>query len=121
MKRYKNQSFYVTAAFTDSENFDMNSLNINTQLLFMSPDGMALFHAVDQNMNFYASNQHTQSIGWRWNIKENLAFKIQLDRTKITEQGGALWLNKNTTTIKNQLLTPQETIHTLSTNLSFIF
>jgi hypothetical protein len=121
MKRYKNQYFYVISAFTDSENFDMNSLNINTQFLSMSPDGMALFHAVDQNMNFYSSNQQTQSIGWRLNIKENLAFKIQLDRTKIEEQGGALWLNKNTTTIKNQLLTPQETIHTLSTNLSFIF
>jgi hypothetical protein len=121
MKRYKNHSFYVTAAFTDSENFDMNSLNINTQILSMSPDGMALFHAVDQNINFYASNQQTQSIGWRWNIKENLAFKIQLDRTKIKEQGGALWLNKNTTTIENQLLTPEETINALSTNLSFIF
>jgi len=121
IKRYNDHAFYLISAFTDSDNFDISSLNVNTQLLSLSPGGMALYQGVDQSMNFYASNQQTQSIGWRWNIKENLAFKMQLDHTTVEEKGGTLWLNKNITTIPDQLLTPKETINTLSTNLSFTF
>jgi len=119
IKRYKDHAFYLISAFTDSNNFDINSLNVNTQ--FLPPEGLALYHAVNQSMNFYASNQQTQSIGWRWDIRENLAFKMQLDHTTVEEKGGTLWLNKNTEAITNQLLTPKETINTLSTNLSFTF
>jgi hypothetical protein len=121
VKRYKDHAFYIISAFTDADNFDMSSLNVNTQLLSFLPGGMTLFNVVDQNINFYASNQQTQSIGWRWDIRENLAFKMQLDHTKIEEKGGTLWLNKNTTSIPGELLTPKESINTLSTNLSFTF
>jgi hypothetical protein len=121
IKRYKDHAFYLISAFTDSDNFDISTLNVNTQLLSFVPRGLDLYHAIDQSMNFYASNQQTQSIGWRWDIRENLAFKMQLDHTKVEAKGGTLWLNKNTTAIPNQLLTPKETINTLSTNLSFTF
>jgi len=121
IKQYKDHAFYLISAFTDSNNFDISVLNVNTQLLSFIPRGPELYHAVNQSMNFYASNQQTQSIGWRWDIKENLALKLQLDHTKIEEKGGTLWLNKNTTEVPNQLLTPKETINTLSTNLSFTF
>ena len=121
IKQYKDHAFYLIAAFTDSDNFDISALNVNTQLLSFVPRGLELYHAVNQSMNFYASNQQTLSVGWRWDIKENLALKLQLDHTKVEEEGGTLWLNKNTTAIPNQLLTPKETINTLSTNLSFTF
>ena len=119
IRRHYNHAGYVIVAFTDSDNFDITSLNVNTALL--PPEGLALYHGVDQTMNFYASNQKTLSIGWRWDIRENLAFKVQLDHTKIDEKGGTLWLNRSSTPIPGQRLTPKETVNTLSTNLSFTF
>ena len=75
---------------------------------------LALF--VDEVANSLAHNQQTVSVGWRWDLKENLAFKVQLERTDIEARGGGL-------RARDGLIATSEdgTAHTLFFALSFSF
>jgi len=91
------------------------SLGVDVATLATIPSGAQLYAGVGANLNFYTTNQSTWSLGLRWNLSPKVALKCQWDQTRIKEQGGVLWLNKDFT---NQ---PKETVNTLFTNLSFIF
>lgn len=64
--------------------------------------------------DFNYINQHSVSLGFRWDIRYNLALKSQWDRTWVEDAGGLLWDQKNNATQK-------ETIDTYSLNLNVIF
>ncbi len=108
-------SFYGIYALTNSDNFNIDELGISTGALSMVPGGMEVYYAVDAQMNFYASNQTTTSLGWRWNFSDSIALKLQWDHTQVDEKGGTLWQNKSF------INTPERSINSIFTNLSFIF
>jgi len=58
--------------------------------------------------------QHSLSLGMRWDIRYNLALKMQWDRTWVDDYGGLLWQQK-------QPLTDGESLDTFSINLNFVF
>ena len=45
---------------------------------------------VEEVASTLAHHQHSFSLGWRWDLKENLAFKVQLERTDINARGSGL-------------------------------
>jgi hypothetical protein len=60
------------------------------------------------------ADQHSLSLGMRWDIQHNLALKAQWDRTWIDAYGGGLWLQRRS-------LTESRTMNTFSINLNFLF
>lgn len=70
-----------------------------------------------QTQGFYnltPIDQHSLSLGMRWDIRYDLALKAQWDHTWIDEYGGGLWLQKTP-------LTDDRTMDTFSINLNFVF
>jgi hypothetical protein len=59
-------------------------------------------------------NQHTLSLGTRWDMRQDLALKLQWDHTWIDAYGGSLWMQRET-------LTEDRRLDTVSVNLSFVF
>ncbi len=59
-------------------------------------------------------DQHTFSLGMRWDLRHDLALKAQWDRTWVKALGGALWDQKE----PNR---DDRTIDTFSINLNFVF
>lgn len=59
------------------------------------------------------TDQHSLSIGFRWDVRYDVAMKFQWDRTWVDDAGGLLWLQTT--------LTEKETIDTYSLNLNVIF
>lgn len=58
--------------------------------------------------------QRSLSLGMRWDIRYDLALKMQWDHTWVDDYGGLLWQQKRP-------LTDGETLDTLSINLNFVF
>jgi len=108
-------SLYSIYAATQTDFVDIDTLGVDVATLASIPEALELYNALDVSLNLYAINQSTWSVGWRWNLTPSIALKCQWDRTRIKEQGGGLWLNKDFAT------QPKETVNTLFTNLSFIF
>lgn len=110
---YDAHTFYWLYSFADTEKYFLSEeqpdfpINSDTALL-------ALF--VDEVANSLAHNQHTVSLGWRWDLQENMAFKVQLERTDIEARGGGL-------RARNGLVVDGEAdvAHTLFLALSFSF
>jgi hypothetical protein len=64
--------------------------------------------------DFSFVKQHSLSLGMRWDIRYNLALKMQWDHTWVDDYGGLLWQQK-------QPLTDGESLDTFSINLNFVF
>jgi hypothetical protein len=56
----------------------------------ISPNTAELAIFVEEVGSTLAHNQQSFSLGWRWDLKENLAFKVQVERTDIEARGGGL-------------------------------
>ena len=80
----------------------------------LQPGYNALVDGYNQYLGFYASSQTSYSIGWRYDLKENVAINFQYSYTVIDEGGGTLWLSELGTT-------QGENVNTLFCNLSFTF
>ena len=79
---------YGIYAFTDSRTYHFDEPGVNEQVL------AELIHGTTEMMNFYAPNQQTFSLGWRWDMRNNLALSMQWKHTAIEESGSTLWLKK---------------------------
>lgn len=60
-------------------------------------------------------DQHTLSLGSRWDVRQNVAVKLQWDRTWIEDGGGALWFSKPGTD------SGDKTSDLFSLNVNFLF
>ena len=100
--------FYGLLAKTHSNNFELDDAAVNLALV------LELFKATHDVMNFYATNQNTLSLGWRWDINDTVATTLQWNNTRIDKKGGTLWINQS-------IDSPAETVNTLMFNWSFIF
>jgi hypothetical protein len=100
--------FYGIYAFTDANTYIFDEPGVNEQALAEIIEGTTYL------MNFYAANQQTISLGWRWDITNNIASSLQWNFTKIEETGSILWLNKSD---HNEA----EDVNTLLFTLSMVF
>lgn len=99
---------YGIYAFTDSNIYVFNEPRVNEPALEEVIEGTTYL------MNFYAANQQTTSLGWRWDITNNIASSLQWNYTKIEETGSVLWLNKSDHNNK-------ESVNTFFLTLSMVF
>ena len=74
-------SFAKTDAYFLREEQPNFPINANTAEL-------AVF--VEEVASTLAHYQQSFSLGWRWDVKENLAFKVQVERTDIEARGSGL-------------------------------
>lgn len=109
----KSQFFYSYAR-THSTKYTFNEPTLMVQFLPM--DITPLLHAIEEAPSAFASNQFTHSIGWRYDLKDNIALKAQLDHTDIRQGGSALWLYDGLTTAS-----PSESFNSLFISMSFTF
>ncbi len=100
------QTFFGVYSATNAENYAFDEPDVKVALI---PELVA---AVETTVNFYASNQYTISLGWRWDFNAYVASTLQFNHTKIEDDGGTLWLNKS-------LDTTGESINTVLLSVSF--
>ena len=101
-----NHSWYAIGSFTSSNNYQFNEQGVTTELF---PE---LIFGIESLMNFYASNQQTLSVGWRWDVTPVISTKLQVNRTYIDEWGATLWSGDFDTTAK-------ETVNSLMLTVSY--
>jgi hypothetical protein len=99
-------TFYGVYAFTKADKFTFNEIGVQTAFI---PE---IVQGIEDINNFYASNQRTFSLGWRWDYSANIAMSLQWNNTHIEDGGGTLWINKTNDT-------SAKTVNTLMLNVSF--
>ena len=85
--QFNAHQFYSIYAFTDSKSYFFDEPGVNEVVL------EEFIHGITGLMNFYSANQHTISLGWRWDITNYMASSLQWNYTRIEESGSVLWLN----------------------------
>ncbi|TMO55768.1 hypothetical protein [Pseudoalteromonas phenolica] len=111
---YDKGQFFYTYAIAKSKS---NEINEAVQLNGNLPEQVErLFLAVNESFGVFSPNQQTHSVGARYDIKDNVAFKLQFDHTSIDAQGGALWSYQGMNT-----LAPKESFTTVFLSVSFTF
>ncbi len=107
---WRQHHFHVTGSFADATPYFFNETVFNETVL------ASLIDAVERQLNSFANNQVTQSIGWRWDLTESTAFKLQLDHTRYKGRGSSLLGSELTLTQRENGET-----NTLFANWSFSF
>ncbi len=73
---------------------------------------------LEAGLNLYRQSipvdQHTLSIGMRWDIRYDLALKLQVDRSWVSAYASALWDQKDTNP-------EDETLNAFTINLNYVF
>ncbi len=110
IKHQAQHSFYTIYSYTSSRAKDFSAPPAAQYFL---PELVA---GVQQAFDSFASSQRTLSLGWRWDLSEALAFKMQANRTIVDENGSTLWLNRDPAGSR-----PKERINTLFASLNFTF
>ncbi|WP_206486070.1 hypothetical protein [Thalassotalea sp. G2M2-11] len=104
--QFDQYTIYGVSAFSQSDNYQFNETNVIEAAI---PE---LINAVEGNMNFYATNQNTISLGLRWDISANMALSLQWSHSNIKQQGGTLWID-------NSDNSPKDHVNTLLLSMSF--
>ncbi len=110
---YGAHTFYALYSFAEADPYYLSEeqpgfpINANTAEL-------AIF--VEEVASSLAHNQQSYSLGWRWDLRENLAFKAQIERTDVKARGTGL-------RARDGLIVDDEdgVAHTLFLALSFSF
>lgn len=109
----KVQLFY-SYAITESK---PNEFNNAVEISRLLPNQVEeVIQAVNESFRVFSPNQQTHSLGVRYDLKDNLALKLQLDSSNVDAQGGALWSFQGMNT-----QAPQESFTTLFFSVSFTF
>lgn len=74
----------------------------------------ALLAGNQRAMKFFSSHQVTYTLGWRYDIQENVALNLQWNHTEVEKRGGTLWLEHGE-------YVNAENINTVFCNVSYIF
>ncbi|TMN91365.1 hypothetical protein CWB72_06870 [Pseudoalteromonas phenolica] len=109
----KGQVFY-TYAIAKSKTSEFNDA-VNIQR-FLPNQVEEIILAVNESFRVFSPNQQTHSIGMRYDLKDNIAIKVQLDHSNINAQGGTLWSYQGMNT-----LAPKESFSTFFISVSFTF
>ncbi len=106
--------FFYSYGFTDTDTYRFEDQTLRLDLLPL--ETAQLIFAINESSNYFSSSQSTHSIGWRHDLSDNLAMKVQLDRTFIDQGGGSLWF------FDGFLQTsPKEAVTAVFVSMSFTF
>ena len=110
---YGAHTFYGLFSFAKTDAYFLSKEQPNFPIIPATAE-LAIF--VEEVASSLAHNQQTISVGWRWDLRENLAFKAQVERTDIDARGTGL-------RARNGLVVDDEEgiAHTLFLALSFSF
>ncbi len=107
---WNEHSFHLTGSFSDSQAYYFDEFVYDENALALFID------LVERQLNTLANNQITQSLGWRWDITESTALKVQLDHTRYKGLGSSLLGGSENITDRDD-----GNINTLFVNWSFSF
>ncbi len=120
---YQQSAFqhFLGFAFANSPTFNASiQENLTAPVEAWPPEVVALLPLVEASLNnglnSFAPNQQTYSIGTRYNFNENIAFKIQLDASRVEPEGDTLWVRS-----EPQGISEPEWVQTLFLNMSFAY
>ncbi|MEW6991992.1 hypothetical protein AADZ91_15090 [Colwelliaceae bacterium 6441] len=105
-RQFDNHALYGIYGFSDSDKYKFEEPGVVEEAV---PE---LINYINQVMNVYSSNQQTISLGWRWDFSANVSTSLQLNHTKVDNQGGTLWQNPTNSS-------KDAAINTLFFNVSF--
>ena len=110
---YGAHTFYGLLSFAETDTYFLSEEQPNFPI---TPATSELAILTEEVASSLAHNQKTLSVGWRWDLKENLAFKAQIERSDIEARGTGL-------RARNGLVVDDEAgvAHTLFFALSFSF
>lgn len=110
---YGAHTFYGLLSFAETDTYFLSEEQPNFPITPATSE-LAIF--TEEVASSLAHNQKTLSVGWRWDLKENLAFKAQIERSDIEARGTGL-------RARNGLVVDDEAgvAHTLFFALSFSF
>lgn len=94
-----------------------NRTNVPAPMLGIDPDIDALYSAATQYANSIAFDQSTVSLGLRWDLRHNLALKLQWDHTRVFAGGSNLWFADSSTFANSN----EARVDLLSATLNFVF
>ena len=84
---YGAHTFYGLYSFAQSDTYFLSEAQPDFPI---TPTTAELAVFIEEVGSTLAHNQQSFSVGWRWDLKENLAFKAQIERTDIEARGGGL-------------------------------
>ena len=110
---YGAHTFYALYSFARTDTYFLSEEQPGFPI---TPATAELAVFVEEVGSTLAHHQQSFSLGWRWDLKENLAFKAQVERTDIEARGGGL-------RARDGLVVDSEdgVAHTLLLALSFSF
>lgn len=85
-----------------------------TQLVELAQGGYAILDGIAESRNFYVARQKNLALGWRWEVTDYAALKLQWDHTWLDEQADTFWL-------RNTSERPEASINIVSVTLSGVF
>ncbi|GAB2998215.1 hypothetical protein [Psychrosphaera aestuarii] len=77
-------TFYVTYSMAESEEYYFDEIPLD------SPISRDIAFVIEEVVAIFRHNQETFSIGWRWDVSESLAVKLQWQKVNVDERGGGL-------------------------------
>jgi hypothetical protein len=99
-------TFYGLGAVVQADNYMFKDEVIN------QGNFPELVSSIEQVGNFYAFNQRSLSLGWRWDISSVVSSTLQFTQTHIEDNGGTLWVIDTNNNSK-------DTVNTVFINLSW--
>lgn len=100
--------FYGIYAFTESNPYIFDEPGVNEDAL------KELIQGTTELLNFLSTSRHTTSLGWRWDMTNNIASSLQWSYAKLDEGSRSLWLNKSENS-------SAENVNTFLLTLSMVF
>lgn len=84
---YGAHTFYGLFSFAETDTYFLSEEQPNFPIIPATAELAILTEEVASSL---AHNQKTLSVGWRWDLRENLAFKAQVERTDVKARGTGL-------------------------------
>lgn len=104
--RTNTHTVYGLVGKTQADNYHFDEENVDESAFPM------LVQHVEHLMNFYSANQHSISLGWRWDLATHISSNIQLSHTDIDNWGSTLWQSRDPAM-------PNDSVNTLMLTLSY--
>ena len=105
-----NHTFYISYALAESDVYKFTEVVVEPELV------QQVIFRIEEVVNTFRHNQNTTSLGWRWDVTETTALKIQWQNVNIDPRGGGLQKVDGF-----RILATKETFNNLFASVSFTF
>ncbi|MDB2373013.1 hypothetical protein N9W11_00465 [Psychrosphaera haliotis] len=106
----KSHTFFVSYSQVKSDGYKFAETVVAPELV------QEVIFGIEEAVNTFRLNQNTTSLGWRWNVTETAALKVQWQSVNIDPRGGGLQKIDGF-----RILATKETFNNLFASVSFTF